>query len=153
MSGLKAPEDNFLEEGAPQWVGKDGIIRSAARNGTLPFVAADDIAEMAFRALTDATPHNRDYLVLGPELLTYDQVASILSDVLDRPIVHEHITEEQLRDGIISYGYPESCATMLGSLDTAIANGAEARLSDDVQKVLGRPPISLRDFALKHKGS
>jgi len=56
-------------------------IVTATGEGKLPFVSADDIATVAFRALTDEKPHNTDYLILGPELLSYDNVSS-LSDPL-----------------------------------------------------------------------
>ena len=52
---------------------------TATNGGKLPFVAAEDIAAVAARALTDKEPHNADHVILGPELLTYDDVSSSLS--------------------------------------------------------------------------
>lgn len=49
-------------------------LYSATGNGKAPFVSADDIAAVAYHALTDEKSHNTDYLVLGPELLSYDEV-------------------------------------------------------------------------------
>ena len=43
--------------------------------GRSPFVSAADVADVAFHALTDMEPHNTDYRILGPELLTYDEVS------------------------------------------------------------------------------
>lgn len=40
----------------------------------MPLVSADDIAAMAFHALTAEKPLGKDYRILGPELLTYDHV-------------------------------------------------------------------------------
>jgi uncharacterized protein YbjT (DUF2867 family) len=37
-------------------------------------VSANDIAAVAVRALTDREAPNTDYMVLGPELLSYDEV-------------------------------------------------------------------------------
>jgi festuclavine dehydrogenase len=53
---------------------EDKII-TATGEGKVPFVSADDIATVAFRALTDEVPHNTDHLILGPELLSYDDVS------------------------------------------------------------------------------
>ena len=47
---------------------------TACGDGKIPFVSATDIAAVAFRTLTDEKPHNTDYRVLGPDLLTYDEV-------------------------------------------------------------------------------
>lgn len=52
-------------------------IYTACGDGKSPFVSAADIAAVAYRALIDETPHNCDYRVLGPELLTYDEVTRI----------------------------------------------------------------------------
>lgn len=56
---------------------KEDKIRSATGDGKIPFVSADDIARVAYRALTDEKPHNTDHVILGLELLTYDEVFSI----------------------------------------------------------------------------
>lgn len=53
---------------------EEGKIYTATEDGKIPFVSAKDIAAVAFTALTDEKPHNTSYYVLGPELLTYDQV-------------------------------------------------------------------------------
>lgn len=51
-----------------------GKLYTACGDGKIPFIGALDIAAMAFHGLTDEKPHNTDYMVLGPELLTYDEV-------------------------------------------------------------------------------
>lgn len=51
-----------------------GQIVSGAKDGQIPWVSAEDIAAVAYHLLTDKKPHNTDYTVRGPELLTYDQV-------------------------------------------------------------------------------
>lgn len=53
------------------------IIVTATDKGKLPFVSADDVAAVGFRALTDEKAHNTDHLILGPELLSYDQVCPL----------------------------------------------------------------------------
>ena len=60
----------------------DNIV-TATGEGKLPFVSANDIAAVAFRALTDEKPHNTDYLLLGPELLSYDDVSSLSDSRLE----------------------------------------------------------------------
>jgi len=53
---------------------EDNMIVSAAKDGKIPFVSVDDIAEVAFKALVDEKSHNTDYVVVGPELFSYDDV-------------------------------------------------------------------------------
>lgn len=58
----------------PGILGQD-VIATTAKDGKVPFIAADDIAETAFKALVDEPSHNTDHLIMGPELLTYDEVS------------------------------------------------------------------------------
>lgn len=66
--------ENFLEDGVLFLIKDQGKVYSATGNGKAPFVSADDIAAVAYRALTDEKSHNTDYLILGPELLNLDEV-------------------------------------------------------------------------------
>lgn len=47
---------------------------TATGEGKLPFVAAGDIAAVAFHALTDEVSHNKEHFIFGPGLLSYDEV-------------------------------------------------------------------------------
>lgn len=83
LSGI--PE-NFCCPGELQHtaIKDESKIYSAAGDGRVPFVSADDIARVAFHALTDEKPHNTDHIILGPELLTYDQVWCLRSSTYVR---------------------------------------------------------------------
>jgi hypothetical protein len=52
-------------------------IPTTAGDGRVPLVSADDIAKVAFEALVDKKSHNTDHIIVGPELLTYDEVSSM----------------------------------------------------------------------------
>lgn len=56
------------------WINEENKILSAAGEGRIPFISADDIAAVAFHCLTEWGSHETEYLVLGPELLSYGQV-------------------------------------------------------------------------------
>lgn len=49
---------------------------SATADGRIPWVATEDIAACAFHLLTQEDAPNDEYLILGPELLTYDEVSA-----------------------------------------------------------------------------
>jgi len=66
-----------LSEEAQRFIIKDtSKIYTACGDGKIPFISTTDIAAVAFKALTDEKSHNNDHRILGPELLTYDQVGS-----------------------------------------------------------------------------
>lgn len=137
--------ENFSElQHLPTIRDKD-IIVTATGEGRLPFVSAEDIAEVGYRALTDERSHDCDHLILGPELFSYDEVAELFTKVLGRKITHVKITEEQAAAAMKQF-MPADYAKMLAALDTAIKEGKENRLNDTVLKVTGRPPKKLEVY-------
>ncbi|GAB0138828.1 agroclavine dehydrogenase [Epichloe bromicola] len=128
-------------------------IYSAAGDGKLPFVSVADIARVAFRTLTDEKSHNTDYVLLGPELMTYDQVAETLSTVLGRTITHVKLTEHELAKRLENGGMPAEDAKMLAGMDTSISDGVEDRLNKVVKHVTGADPRTFLDFATQQKAT
>lgn len=125
-------------------------IYSATGDGKIPFVSAEDIAAVGYRALTDQAPHNTDHIIVGPELLSYDETAEALSEVLGRRIQHVKLSQKELQEKfekVMPLGY----AVMLAAMDTAISKGSEERLNDFVLKITGRSPRTFHDFVVANK--
>lgn len=117
----------------------EGIIWTATGSGRVGFVDAEDIAAVAVRALTDEQAPNTDLVLTGPEALGYDDIAAIITEVTGRAVVHRRLSYEQMRDRLTTQ-VPVKFAAMLASMDRTIAEGAEDRITDTVQRLTGRPP-------------
>ena len=144
--------ENFAEPGQGHvfTIKGEGKIYTACGDAKIPFVSANDIAAVAFHALTVEKIQSTDYRVLGPELLTYDQVAAKLSGCLGKKIVHVKLTEEERVQHFVGNHLPEHFARFLTSLELAATGGSEERMNDCVEQVTGRPPQSLDAFAKQH---
>ncbi|MEU1297667.1 NmrA family NAD(P)-binding protein [Streptomyces sp. NPDC005840] len=129
----------------------EGVIRTATGNGRVGFVDTEDIAAVAVRALTDAQAPNTDLLLTGPEALSHDDIASVLTEVTGRPVVHRRLTYEQMRDRLATQ-VPQEFAAMLAGMDRAIAEGAEDRVTDTVQRLTRRPPRAFRTLVESMRG-
>ncbi|EPE36143.1 NAD(P)-binding Rossmann-fold containing protein [Glarea lozoyensis ATCC 20868] len=138
--------ENFSEGQHQPTIRDSSQFYTASGDGKVPFVSADDIANVAFCALTDEKPHNTDHLILGPELFTYDEAAALISSKLGHTVTHVRITKEQFKEGLMKYGVEEAFATMLASLDTYVSQGWEANLNDVVEKVTGKKPKTFEAF-------
>ncbi len=125
---------------------EDGIILTAAGTGRVGFIDADDIAAVAVRALTDNRAPNTDLVLTGPEALSHDDIALIMTEVTGRRVAHHHLTYDATRDRLATQ-IPLEFATMLADMDRAIADGAEDRTTDTVHRLTGRPPHSFRAVA------
>ena len=113
--------------------------------GILGFIDAQDIAAVAFRALTSEHAPDTDLVLTGPQALSYDDVAAIMTEATGRPVVHRSLSYEQLRDRLAEQ-IPAEFAAMLAGLDRAIAEGSEDRVTDAVPRLTGRPARTFRAF-------
>ncbi|MEU0255342.1 NAD(P)H-binding protein [Streptomyces sp. NPDC006184] len=130
---------------------EEGVIRTATGSGRVGFIDAGDIAAVAVHALTDAQAPDAGLLLTGPEALGYDSVAAIITEATGRPVVHRRLSYDEMRDRLTALMPPEF-ATMLAGMDRAIAEGAEDRVTDTVQRVTGRPPRTFRAFLEEEMG-
>ncbi|MDM4719563.1 NAD(P)H-binding protein [Micromonospora sp. WMMA1363] len=122
---------------------EDGIICSATDSGRVGFVDAQDIAAVAVHALTDDHAPNTDLVLTGPEALSYDDIAAIITELTGRPVIHRRLSYEQMRDRLAAL-MPLEFAAMLAGMDRAIAEGAENRVTDTVRRLTGRPARTFR---------
>ena len=141
--------ENFAESHLATIRDHDAIY-SATDDGLVPFVAADDIAEVAFRALTNNEAANNDLVITGPKALSYDEAAVTIGMARGRPVRHVRLSGEELTARFESFGVAHDYAAMLAGLDRAIAGGAEARTTSVVAQLTGRVPMSLEDFAARN---
>ncbi|MEU2373955.1 NmrA family NAD(P)-binding protein [Streptomyces misionensis] len=121
----------------------EGIIWTATEGGRVGFVDAEDIAAVAVRALTDEHAPNTDLVLTGPEALSHDDIAAIITEATGRVVVHRRLSYEQMHDRLTTQ-VPVEFAAMLAGMDRAIAEGAEDRITDTVQRLTGRPPHTFR---------
>ncbi|MFI1942347.1 NAD(P)H-binding protein [Streptomyces virginiae] len=132
----------------------DGVIRTAAGTGRVGFVDAEDIAAVAARALTDDRAPDADLVLTGPQALSHDDIAALLTEVTGRQVVHHHLTYEAMRDRLAA-AVPPAFAAMLAGMDRSIAEGAEDRTTNTVHRLTGRPPhdfrtVAVRELAARH---
>jgi uncharacterized protein YbjT (DUF2867 family) len=102
---------------------------------------------VAARVLTGKGHEGKAYDLTGPEALTYEQAAGILSRAVGRPIKHVSITPEQLKQGALAMGMPEVYADALVDLDRAYATGRLTAVTPTAKELTGRDPIRFEQFA------
>ncbi|WP_437590888.1 NAD(P)H-binding protein [Sorangium sp. So ce1000] len=143
---------NFIDPRHPHAaaIAGRGELTTATGSGRVGFVDAGDIAAVAARALLDGAPHNTSHVITGPEALSYDDVAAIVSRIAGRTIRHIDAGEDDARAYLIRAGIPAPYAAFLVTLDLAIRDGAEDRVTDVVQRVTGRAPRAFGDLARAH---
>lgn len=143
--------ENFSEGPLAKSIRDEDAIYSAAADGRVAFVSADDIAAVAAAMLTSLDAPNRDAIVTGPSTLNYDEVAEVLSRVTGRLIRHIRIPVEQLAASHIAHGVAAATAQVVAGMDRLIAQGAEDRVTDEVMTFANRPPMIFDRFAAQNR--
>lgn len=125
----------------------EGLIALPAGDVREPIIDADDIADVAFVALTEDGNVGRVHELTGPRLMSFHDAAAELSAATGREIVYLPVTPQEYVIGAIDAGVPPEEAEMLGELFTQIFDGRSESLTDGVNEALGRPARDFADFA------
>jgi len=116
-------------------------------DGKVSLVDTRDIAAVAVAALTNTGHEGKAYVITGPEALSNQQVASILSQVLGRTINYVDVPEDAARQGMQSAGMPDLLVNALLELYASYKAGQASTVSPAVEQVTGKTPISFEQFA------
>ncbi len=116
-----------------------------------PLVDTRDVGEVAASVLSDPTSHvGREYALTGPAAVTYDDVASALTQVAGRTIRYEAIEHGAFEARLLAAGMPDWRAFDLSHIAQAYGPNDNA-VSQDIPALLGRPARSLAAFMDDHK--
>ncbi|GAA2051498.1 SDR family oxidoreductase [Leifsonia soli] len=136
--------DNLYLDFAEFLVGDDGVIRGPAGDGRAAMVARADVARVAAVALQHPGDHaDVTYDLTGPEELTLAEVAEKLSAHGGRAVSFHDETLPEAYESRAKWKAPDWQVDAWVSTYTAIAAGELAGVTDDVERVTGRRPLSL----------
>ncbi|KAF5313578.1 hypothetical protein D9611_010159 [Ephemerocybe angulata] len=127
------------------------VIQNTLATARIPLIAVDDIAQAAFDAITDVGKlPNREPILIGPDLVSYSEIAEAFSQTLGRPITFSVISREELLKRYLSYGVPDALAHYLADLeDEEENNGASEALLKDPRSLTGK--LGVKEWIVKHK--
>ena len=139
---------NF-SEGDFGFMTQAGVIALPMGDAVEPIIDADDIAEVVAVALTDTSLNDQSLDLSGPEALTHDQIAGVLSKATGRKIRYEPITDDAFRSALNSLDVLAEYIDLLVYLFDVTRSGVNAAPTGDVERILGRPAKSFGEFALE----
>jgi uncharacterized protein YbjT (DUF2867 family) len=125
-------------------IGQDGEIRTAAGAGRIGWIDTRDIAATAAALLSDpgAVPGDwRDYLLTGPQSLSYPEAVAIITAVTGLPVRVVQVSAEEQTAQLQAVGIPA---------DAGVRAGHEDEISTAVHDLTGRPPHAFAQFVEEH---
>lgn len=139
--------DNLYADFVPHLAGEDGVIRGPGGSGRVSAVVQDDIAEVATAVLLAPSEHvGATYDLTGPEAVSFDDVAKLLSQRTGRKVSYHDETLDEAYATRAIYGAPAWQVEAWVSTYTAIAAGEMELVSDDIPTITGHPAKSLDDL-------
>jgi uncharacterized protein YbjT (DUF2867 family) len=136
-------EGNFLEPI------QAGHVALPAGNVGEPFVDADDIADVAVAALTEAGHSKKVYEVTGPRLLTFKEAIAEIAKATGRDIKYEQVPAQAYTDLLSEYGLPKDLIWLVNYLFAEVLDGRNESVADGVQQALGRKATDFSEFVKK----
>jgi NAD(P)H dehydrogenase (quinone) len=128
-----------------------GRIERPFGRGKTPPVAAADVARVVAAVLADPGPHlGRIYELTGPRSQDMHGVAREYSDALNREVTYSDIPPEDWERELKRAGLPDHLTRHLVTMAELKRAGRYDRLADGVERVTGRPAMSVREFVSLH---
>jgi uncharacterized protein YbjT (DUF2867 family) len=140
---------NFAGMWAAQVRAGDVVRGPYAAASSAPIVESD-IAEVAAHALLGDELVGQKIPLTGPQALTNTELVDVIGGVLGRPLQYQEIPDDLVRQRFISIGFPpEFGDAYIAMLATTIDQPAV--VTNDVQKILGRPAQSFEQWVSQHR--
>jgi NAD(P)H dehydrogenase (quinone) len=150
--------DALIEAAAPIAIASGRWLASAA-DGLIAPVVRQDCIDCAVAVMASSGHENTVYNITGPDLLSYRDIAGIVAELSGKPIRFEAVSDEQMYAVFDGMGIPREpvddlvvggvpwCGDDMVSYERSIREGRFAVKTDNVLKLAGHAPQSLRDFA------
>jgi (4-alkanoyl-5-oxo-2,5-dihydrofuran-3-yl)methyl phosphate reductase len=120
----------------------EGLVRTCTGDGKIPFIHSQDIADVATSALTSDAHHGESLPITGPEALSYAEMTAKIAAAIGKPLRCEIISDEEERRLMTPWGVPPEVVAAHLSIYRAIREGRLATVTDTVERVLGRKPLT-----------
>lgn len=129
---------------------RDEIYIPAGRSKT-SFIDTRDIAKAAVISLIDHKYKNISITLTGKEAIDYYEVSKTLSEVLERKIEYKNPSLLRFRKERIKRGTPKEFANVMTLLYLMTKLGTAKDITYDLEKLIGREPISFKRYVMDHK--
>jgi NAD(P)H dehydrogenase (quinone) len=135
---------------------KAGLLHVPFGTGRHAPITAEDMGRVIVGILEDpATHHGKTYPLFGPVEYSYPEIAQVLGRVLGKEIRYKQVDFEEFKQTLKARGKAQSGGEFLFQHLQEVAidhqNGIFEGTNDLVEKLGGRPPMTLEAFITKNR--
>lgn len=128
----------------------EGVVRTSTGDGRRAFIHSDDIAAVATKALMTREYDGKLLPITGPEALSFAEATEKIGDAIGKRLRFEAISDEEAGERYAAHSASAAETEAHVALWRAIREGRLARVTNTVEQVLGRKPITLDQWAIEN---
>jgi len=132
---------------AAQTISSDGVIYWDMKDGKLGMIDVRDIADAAFAVITGKGHEGKEYILTGPEAISFGDLAKTFSDVLDNDVKYVNVPGEASLQAMVGMGVPEWIAKGYVELSEGFSENFANSTTRNVETLTGHPARSFEQFA------
>ncbi|KUM28004.1 NAD(P)-dependent oxidoreductase [Mesorhizobium loti] len=126
---------------------------TSAADGRIAHGARDDMAAAIAAGLASGSKESHIYTLTGPEAYTTGEIAALVTEVTGKPLEVIQVPDEALTEGVKAAGVPEDLARIIVSFDANTRSGRIAMVTDAVETLSRRKPLTLKQFLQANKAA
>lgn len=143
-------KNNLYMDFLPGFIGdavlERGSIYLPAENGKVAAVLRSEMAEAAANILLSTGHAGKEYHFTNTEALSYPEIAQVIAEVSGKAIGYYSPSADEYTTTLLGYGLPSDAVGIFSSFAVAQAKGELDNVSTDLEQLLGRRPITVRNF-------
>lgn len=142
---------NFGEGFLGDRIRRTGRFSLPVEDVGVSIVDGRDVAAVAAMALTSDEHAGEAYTLTGPEALTHEEIAAVISAVSGREVVFEPCTDQEMLGWLTGAGWRPDVAGMVIALYQSVRAGVRADVTADATSVLGRSAHAFQHYAAENE--
>jgi uncharacterized protein YbjT (DUF2867 family) len=132
---------------AAQTITSNGTIYWDMKDGKLGMIDVRDIADAALAVITGEGYEGQEFILTGPEAISFNDVAEIFSKVLDKEVKYVNVPGDASFRSMVGMGMPEWIAKGYVELSEGFRKNFAGRTTKNVEILTGHPARSFEQFA------
>lgn len=115
-------------------------------DGKVAFLLRSEMAEIAANILTSEGHENKIYTISSEAAYSYGDIANMISEITGKDIKFVSPPVDEFVKTMQKAGVPEEMIGMSVGFAQAIENGEFETVNPEISKLLGRKPVTMKDF-------
>jgi NAD(P)H dehydrogenase (quinone) len=124
------------------------MIYLPAGEGNAAYAVRADLGEAGANViLDDSGKYDNKFIELsGPAAVSWKEIAEIISGITGQTITYVSPSVEEFKATLLKAGAPEWLPGALAGMQKAVEQGEYERVTDDLEKILGRKPLTVAEY-------